>query len=174
MENLNYDNYSKTLDTWIKENKLTLARVAKAINCSIPTLDRLLKKECYPTDEMIRQTVVMITIGFSKYSKMSNAQKETISEKIGTVSGAGLGFASVSAVVGSLGTAGLSGAGIMSGLATAGGFLGGGAAAGIAVVAVVPILAAGLGFGLIKGIKWTIADYNSKIEKNNARWETAK
>lgn len=171
MENLNSDNYSKILNSWINENKVKPSNLAKAMNCSVPTLDRLLKKHSYPTDEMIRQTVIMITVGFKKYSNMSKAEKETISEKIGSISGAGLGFASVSAVVGGLGTAGLSAAGIMSGLATAGGFLGGGAAVGVAVVAIVPFIAAGLGYGLIKGIKWTVADFNSKIEKIDPLWE---
>lgn len=172
MQNLNSNNYSQSLNSWIKQNKVTLANIARAINCSIPTLNRLLKNHSYPTNEMLRQTGIMMTVGFAKYSKMSKAQKEKYSEGIGSVSGAGLGFASISAVVGSLGVGGLSGPGIMSGLATAGGFVGGGAAIGVAAIAVVPLVGAGLGYGLIKGIKWAISGYNSKIEKIDARWET--
>lgn len=172
MENLTRENFCEYLATWMAENKITISKVAKAMNCSIPSLNRLLKKNSYPTDETLRQTGIMIAVGFIKYSKMSNAEKETISEKIGSLSGAGLGFASVTAVVGTLGTAGLSAAGIMSGLATAGSLIGGGAVAGVAVVAIVPFVAAGLGYGLVKGIKWVVYNYNSKIEKIDSRWES--
>lgn len=70
-----------------------------------------------------------------------------------------------------MGTAGLSGAGIMSGLATIGGFVGAGAAAGIVVVAAVPILSGAAGYGLIKGIKHIIGNYNQKTVSIDKRWE---
>ncbi|WP_423819677.1 hypothetical protein V5739_03595 [Salinimicrobium sp. TIG7-5_MAKvit] len=174
MENLKSENYSEYLNSWISKNEIKLPKIAKAINCSVPTLNRLLEKQNYPTDEMIRQTGIMMTVGFPKYSKMSDAEKEHFSEKLGSISGAGLGFASVSAVVGGLGTAGLSGAGIMSGLAAAGGIIGGGAAAGIAVVAAVPILTGIAGYGIVKGVKHLTYNYKSKIEKIDSRWETSR
>lgn len=174
MENIKSENYSEYLNSWITKNKIKLSKIAKAINCSVPTLNRLIKKQSYPSDEMIKQTGIMMTIGFPKFSKMSDAEKEQFSEKLGSISGAGLGFASVSAVVGGLGTAGLSGAGIMSGLAAAGGIIGGGAVVGIAVVAAVPILTGIAGYGIVKGVKHYTYDYKSKIEKIDAKWETSR
>lgn len=123
---------------------------------------------------MIKQTGILITLGFAKYSKLSYAEKEKYSEKIGTVSGAGLGFASITAVVSGLGTAGLSGAGIMSGLAAVGGFVSAGAAAGIVVVAAVPILTGIAGYGLIKGIKHCTGNYKQKSNLIDKRWEISK
>ena len=171
MENLKPDNYSQYLNDWIIENEKKLSKIAKAINCSVPTLNRLLGKETYPTEEMIRQTGIMMSIGFTRYSKMSEAEKEQHSEKLGSVSGAGLGLASVSAIVGGLGSSGLSGAGIMSGLAASGGVIGGGAALGIGVVAAVPVLTGIAGYGIVKGVKYLTYDYKSKIDKIDPKWE---
>lgn len=168
------ENYSQILKSYISQNKLELRKISKVIDCSIPTLERLLDNQTIPSDEMIKQTGILITLGFAKYSKLSNAEKEKYSEKLGTLSGAGIGFASITAVVGGLGTAGLSGAGIMSGLAAVGGFVGAGAATGIVVVATVPILTGIVGYGLIKGIKHLTGNYKQKVISIDKRWEISK
>lgn len=168
------ENYSQILKSYISQNKLELRKISKVIDCTIPTLERLLDNQSIPSDEMIKQTGILITLGFAKYSKLSNAEKEKYSEKLGTISGAGLGFASITAVVSGLGTAGLSGAGIMSGLAAVGGFVGAGAATGIVVVAAVPILTGIAGYGLIKGIKHLTGNYKQKAISIDKRWEISK
>ncbi|HXJ97605.1 MAG TPA: hypothetical protein VNJ50_02055 [Gelidibacter sp.] len=168
------ENYSQILESYISENKLEVRKISKVMDCTIPTLERLLKNQSIPSDEMIKQTGILIALGFVKYSKLSNTEKEKYSENLGVVSGAGIGFASITAVVSGLGTAGLSGAGIMSGLATIGGFVGAGAAAGTVVVAAVPILTGAAGYGLIKGIKHIIGNYNQKAVSIDKRWEISK
>lgn len=174
MERITPDNYSQVLKSFLSQNKLEVRKVSKAINCSISTLERLLNNQSTPTNEMIKQTGLLITLGFVKYSKLSNAEKEKFSERLGTVSGAGIGFASITAVVGWLGTAGLSGAGIMSGLAAIGGFVGAGAATGIVVVAAVPILTGIAGYGLIKGVKNLTGNYKQKDIVIDDHWEITK
>lgn len=73
-----------------------------------------------------------------------------------TYAGAAAGTAGGIAAVSSMGTvAGLSGAGITSGLAALGGTVGGGMAAGAAITAAAPVaVAAAVGFGLYKAVKW--------------------
>nr|WP_315246641.1 hypothetical protein [uncultured Flavobacterium sp.] len=171
---INKENYSQILKSYISQNKLELRKISKVIGCSVPTLERLLDNQSIPSDEMIKQTGILVTLGFTKYSKLSNTEKEKYSERLGTVSGAGIGFASITAVVGGLGTAGLSGAGIMSGLAAVGGFVGAGAATGIVVVATVPILTGIAGYGLIKGIKHLTGNYRQKVISIDKRWEISK
>lgn len=168
------ENYSQILKSYISQNKLELRKISKVIDCTIPTLERLLNNQSIPSDEMIKQTGILITLGFTKYSKLSDAEKEKYSEKLGTVSGAGIGFASITAVVNGLGTAGLSGAGIMSGLAAVGGLVGAGAVTGIVVVAAVPILTGITGYGLIKGIKHLTGNYKQKSVSIDKRWEIYK
>jgi hypothetical protein len=147
------------------------AKIAKSIGCTISTLERLIEKTTVPTDEMLRQTEVLINLGFRKYSKLSRAEKEKISETIGSVSGGGVGFASISVVVSSLGTPGLSASGIASGLSTLGGVVGGGMTAGIAVVAVVPVAGLFAGFGVVKGAKYFVSEYRVGKESVDKKWE---
>ncbi|MFZ4856787.1 MAG: hypothetical protein ACOYL3_10360 [Desulfuromonadaceae bacterium] len=71
-----------------------------------------------------------------------------IPEVLGGVAGAGIGAAGSFAALYTLGTAGLSAAGIASGLATAGAVVGGGMAAGIGVLAAPVALLAVAGYGI--------------------------
>jgi hypothetical protein len=98
----------------------------------------------------------LVAIGHAKYSKMSESDKEKVSEYIGATGGiaAGIGGA-IAAISASGAVAGLSAAGITSGLAA----LGGSMLGGLAVVAVIPVVAGAAGYGLIKGIK-AICDAN--------------
>ena len=152
--NLNSENLRNFLAVFIEENKLTVKQVAKAIGCSTATLERILVGETTPTENFIKQVGILIAIGYDEYAKLSKSQKETISEKMGTVSAGGLGFASITAAVSASGAVvGLSAAGITSGLAAIGSIVGGGMIAGVTVVATIPILAGAAGYGLIRGIK---------------------
>ena len=140
------ENFDVVLVEWMMKNSLNQIQVAKVVGCSKYTIQRLLQNESFPTSEMIKQAGLIIEIGYKRYSKLSKCEKEKFSETIGTVSGSGLGFASITAVVSTLGTAGLSGAGIMSGLAAA-------------------------GYGLIKGIKGMIRNYRANDLQFNTKWE---
>lgn len=74
---------------------------------------------------------------------------EAVAGAIGVSAGAGIGFAGL--YFG--GTVGLSGSGIMSGLAAAGHIIGGGAVAGIGVLAAPAVILGGAGIGIASHIK---------------------
>jgi len=171
MNKITKDNFGEILSGWMKINNLNPTRVAEVIDCSKYTIVRLQRKDSLPTAEMIKQTGLLIEIGYKRYSKLSKSEKEKFSEALGTVSGAGLGFASITAVVSTLGTAGLSGAGIMSGLAAVGAYVGGGAAVGITAVAIIPVATAAVGYSVIKGVKRIAKNYKTNIKDINPIWE---
>lgn len=112
------------------------------------SIERITNNRSYPSDEMIKQCGILFSIGYEGYKKLSKSDKEKISEGIGTVGGGVLGFGSITAVVSSLGYAGLSAAGITSGLAAAGGLVGGGMALGITAIAAIPVAAGTLSGGI--------------------------
>ena len=76
-----------------------------------------------------------------------------------------VGIGAVTAAVSALGFAGLSGAGITSGLAALGAIIGGGMVAGLSVAAAIPLGVAALGYGTIKAVKATLESYKSGQEK---------
>lgn len=102
------------LAAFIEKYDLTTRRVAKSIGCSDATITRLLFGQTLPSDEMMKQVLLMIELGFDKYSGLTEAQKEQLSQKIGAVGGGVLGFSGITAAVGALGVPGLSAAGITS------------------------------------------------------------
>lgn len=172
MNQITQDNSGLLLAAFIKENDLTVRQVSKAIGCSEATLNRILVTRSLPSDEMIKQIGIMIELGFLAYSKLSNAQKERISESIGTVGGGILGFGSITAVVSSLGVSGLSAAGITSGLAVLGTMVSGGMAAGIVVVAALPIATGAAGYAIIKGVKYLANEWKLNVTDIDEHWET--
>lgn len=171
MDKLNRSNFGYTLTQLTKAQKVTEKQIAKAIGCSYKTIERLTGGKSYPSDEMIKQGGTMILLGYERYSKLSSAEKEKISEKIGTIGGGVLGFGSITAVVSSLGFAGLSAAGVTSGLAALGAIIGGGMVAGITVAAAIPVSAAAVGYGAIKGIKALVTHYKFSQEGLDPIWE---
>jgi hypothetical protein len=175
MDKISEDNYANILNNWNKEENKTFKQIAKSIGCTVSTLERLIAQKTFPTGEMMKQTGIMIELGYKNYSKLSKAQKEKISETLGTVSGGGVGFASITAVISSLGsTIGLSGAGIASGLAALGGTVGGGMAAGIVVAAAIPVAGLAAGFGIIKGVKYLTSEYKVSRTEIDKKWEILK
>ncbi|MEL1244488.1 hypothetical protein AAEO56_09465 [Flavobacterium sp. DGU11] len=172
MEEITYDNISNFIKRFMKNNNLEIKTIAKEINCSISTLNRIIKKESLPTSNMLKQVGIMISIGFEKYRKLSNSEKESISEKIGAFGGGILGFGSITAAIGASGTvAGLSAAGITSGLSAIGGIVGGGMTVGIITVAFIPIATIGVGFGIIKGVKSIISNNRLNNVEYDSYWE---
>ena len=125
--------------------------LAKVLGVSESTICRLETKKTKPTNDFLLRLTGLVAIGRAKYSQLSDKDKETISEYIGTAGGvaAGVGGA-IGAISASGAVAGLSAAGMTSGLAA----LGGGAMlGGIAVVATIPVAVGAAGYGLVKGIK---------------------
>ena len=112
------ENCRQFLAAYMDENKIGSPRISEAIGYSHATLARILAGTSKPTVEFIKQVGILIEIGYYKYKKLFDAEKKTISEKIGTISGGVVGFGSITAAIGvSDAVAGLSAAGITSGLA---------------------------------------------------------
>lgn len=170
-EEITRDNFRVFVSAFIEQEGITVRKAAKAITCSEMTLNRVIGGKTVPSDEMLRQGGVMMELGFNRYSKLSKAEKEKISEAIGTVGGGVLGFGAITASVSSLGFAGLSAAGITSGLAALGGIVGGGMLVGISVAAAIPIAAGALGYGIIKGVKAFFETQALNQEKYDPFWE---
>ena len=171
MVKITKDNLRLLLAGYMDKNELTTKKISKAIGCSVNTLNRILARKTHPSDEMIKQVGALLGIGYKRYSKLSKAEKEKISELIGTIGAGTLGFGSITAAVSTLGIAGLSAAGISSGLAALGAIVGGGMLAGISVVAAIPIAAGALGFGIIKGVKFLISKTILNTKKIDEKWE---
>jgi hypothetical protein len=148
-------------------------KIAKAIGCSKATIERLLRSETLASDEMLKQGGALIELGIKRYSKVTSSEREKISETIGSVGGGAVGFASITAAVGSLGTVGgLSAAGVSSGLAALGAVVGGGMAAGIVVAAAIPVAAAASGYGVVKATRWAVGKHSLAKTSYEPRWET--
>lgn len=165
------ENLHLLLATFIENEKLSQKDVAKVIGCAVSVISRVLKKETLPSENLLKRCHTMFEIGYKKYKKLSNAEKEKISEIIGTVGSGGLGVGASISAISSLGISGLSAAGMTSGLATLGAIAGGGMATGIVVVTVIPIIAGLAGFGLIKCIKYICSNRKLNAKEINPFWE---
>lgn len=174
MQEITRDNCRVLLAAFIEKNNASVRKVAKAITCSETTLNRIIAGKTLPSDEMLKQTGIMVELGLDRYVKLSKADKEKISEAIGTVGGGILGFGGITAAVSSLGIAGLSAAGISSGLAALGAIVGGGMVVGISVAAAIPIAAGALGYGIIKTVKAICEKYQIDQENYDPFWELPK
>jgi len=130
---------------------LSRRELAAVIGVSESTVFRIETKKTLPTKDFMLRLGGLVAIGHARYSKMSEKEKETISEYIGAGGGvaAGIGGA-IGAISVSGSVAGLSAAGIISGLAALGG---GTMLGGIIVVGAIPIAVGAAGYGLVKGIK---------------------
>lgn len=169
--NITYENCRLLLATYMQENQIGAPRISEAIDCSHATLARLLAGTTKPTDEFIKQVGILIEIGYERYEKLSEAEKETISERIGAISGGMIGFGSITTAIGVSGAAGLSAAGITSGLAGIGAVIGGGMTAGVAVLAAVPIAVGAAGYGIVKGVKYFFSQQKLNSEEMDPKWE---
>mgnify|MGYP003592520132 FL=1 len=171
-EEITRENLANYLAVFFETNETNIDTVAKAIGCPIASLERIIGQESYPTDEMIKQCAIMISIGIVKYKKLSDSDKETISDKIGAVGGGVLGFGAITSAIGASGSViGLSAAGITSGLSGIGALVGGGMAAGATAVAAIPIAVGAAGYGLMKAIKFAISYYKLNNKDINPYWE---
>jgi DNA-binding XRE family transcriptional regulator len=131
--------------------------LAKILGTSETTVSRLETQKTIATTDFMNRLRALVVIGFYKFSKMSAAEKEAVSETLGAAGGVMAGVGGAFAAVSASGTvAGLSVTGITSGLAA----LGGSMLGGLAVVAVIPVAVGLGGYGLAKGIK-AICDANN-------------
>ncbi len=148
--------------------------LAKAVGVSESTLRRLeagLNSEgsTLPTKDFMNRLAALSVIGVEKYSKMSESEKEKVSEVIGTTGGVVAGIGSSIAAIGAAGSvSGFSAAGITSGLAAIGG---GTMLAGIGVVAAIPVATGLIGYGLVKGIKAICDANNLSSDEIDGKWE---
>ncbi|ACS79494.1 helix-turn-helix domain-containing protein [Maridesulfovibrio salexigens] len=156
LESLTAENCGEKLLLVRDVSNLTRRELAKVIGCSESTLSRIERGVSKPTNEFLSRLLALVTIGYYKYSQLSEAEKEKISETIGTSGGVLAGVGGAIAAIGAAGVVpGLSAAGITSGLAAIGGSMLG----GVAVVAAIPIATGAAGYALVKGIK-AICDSN--------------
>jgi hypothetical protein len=174
MDDINRGNFSILLAAFMEKHELPVRRIARTIGCSVPTLDRLLIGVTYASDVMLREIAVMIELGIERYSKLSKAERKKIAETIGSLSGGTLGFGSVTAAVAALGSAGLSAAGISSGLAALGALVGGGMAAGVTVAAALPLAGVGIGYGIIRAVKYFVGEKQLDAQSFDPKWEMPK
>ena len=170
-EEMNRDNCRLFLAAFMEENNLSVRDIADAVECSEATINRILANKTHPSDEFMKQTGIMIEIGFQKYSHLSQSEKEQISEVIGTIGGGILGFGSISAAISTMGIGGLSAAGITSGLAAIGALVGGGMVAGVTVAAAIPIAAGAAGYAIIKAVKFFVTKAVLDSEEIDLKWE---
>lgn len=168
-EPLTRDNCGAKLRLVRDVSGLSRRDLARVLGCSESTILRLETRKTYPTDEFTNRLRGLVLIGYHKFSKMSESEKETISETIGSVGGITAGVAgSIGAVSASGSVAGLSAAGVTSGLAAIGG---GTMLGGIAVIAAIPAAVGLGGYGLVKGIKAICEANNLRCKEVDGRYE---
>ena len=145
--------------------------LAKTLGVRESTIGRLERIKTFPSQDFMNRLQGLQSIGYATFKKMSKAEKEKVSEFIGTGAGVAGGVgASVAAVSAAGSVGGLSAAGITSGLAAIGGSMLG----GIVAAACIPIAAGALGYGAIKGVKKICEANNLSCEEFDDRWEIAR
>lgn len=151
LEPITEDNCGVKLKLVREVSGLSRKELANVIGVAESTIYRLEKKQTLPKADFMLRLSGLVAIGYAKYSKMSEKDKEKVSEFIGAAGGiaAGVGGA-IGAISVTGAVAGLSAAGITSGLAAIGG---GTMLGGLAVVATIPVVVGAAGYGLVKGIK---------------------
>jgi ribosome-binding protein aMBF1 (putative translation factor) len=143
--------------------------LAKILGCSESTISRLETKKTLPSIDFTNRLRALVLIGYHKFVKMSDSQKSSLSETIGSIGGVAAGIAGSIGTVSAAGAvAGLSAAGITSGLAAIGG---GAMIAGVAVVAAIPAAIGLGGYGLVKGIKAICKANNLNCKDVDGRYE---
>ena len=142
---------------------------AKTLGVAESTIFRLETGRSKPTKDFMSKLSGLVAIGYARYSKLSKAEKEKISDYIGAGGGGAAGVGGAIGAVSAAGSvAGLSAAGITSGLSAIGA---GAMIGGVAVVAAIPIAAGAAGYGLVKGIKAICEANNLDCKEVDEHWE---
>ena len=168
LETITTENCGKKLKLVREVSGLSRRELAKVLGVAESTIYRLETKKTLPTTDFMLRLSALVAIGYARFSKMSEKDKEKISEYIGAAGGlaAGIGGA-IGAISASGAVADLSAAGITSGLAA----LGGSMLGGIAVVATIPVAAGFAGYGLVKGIKAICEANKLECKEVDEHWE---
>ena len=181
-QNANDEQGSKLLEEEVtKKNcgeKLKLVReisgisrteLAQKIGLSEATIRRLENGDSEPTENFMNRIRALCVIGIAKFGKLSESEKEKVSESLGAVGGviASIG-GSIGAISASGAVAGLSAAGMTSGLAALGA---GSMLIGIGVVAAIPVATGLAGYGLVKGLKKICEANKLKAKEVDGKWE---
>lgn len=149
--------------------KISRREFSRIIGVSEATLRRLEEKDTKPTDEFMNRLQALCVIGAAKYGRLSDSEKEKVSEVLGATGGVIAGVGGSIAAIGAAGAvSGFSAAGITSGLAAIGG---GAMLTGIGVVAAIPVATGLLGYGLIKGIKSICQANDLSCTEVAEKWE---
>ena len=169
LEKITRENCGKKLKLVRDVSGLSRRELAKLLGVSESTIFRLETKNSMPTTNFMMRLAALTAIGRAKYSKMSEKEKERLSEYVGTAGGvtAGVGGA-IGAISASGSVAGFSAAGITSGLAAIGG---GTMLGGLVVVATIPVIAGAAGYGLVKGIKAICEANKLDCKERDGRYE---
>lgn len=135
----------------IKDNSnMTLAEMAEILGVSVSTLSRIIRGLTLPGQSIMNRLRIIQLLGQGRVSSMSEKEKKSLSEYFAALGGAAGGLVSAIGAISAGGTvAGLSGAGIATGLAALGSTMLG----GIVVVGSIPVAAAAAGYGIVKAIK---------------------
>lgn len=172
MKEITRDNCRLLLAAFLEEHELIVRDVARVIGCSEASMARILAAKTKPSDEMLKQVGVMLGIGFERYKKLSESEKENIFEALGAVVGGTYGFLNIGTIISSLGSvAGVSAAGITSGLAALGTIAGGGMVAGISIAAAIPLTAGAIGYGGIKVTRHFFGELQLSTDEIDPHWE---
>jgi|MDTC01.2.fsa_nt_gb transcriptional regulator with XRE-family HTH domain len=168
LETITDENCGAKLKLVREVSGLSRRGLAEVIGVAESTIYRLETKKTLPSPDFMLRLSGLVAIGHAKYSKMSEADKETVSEYIGAAGGivAGVGGA-IGAISVSGAVADFSAAGITSGLAA----LGGSMLGGLAVVAAIPVAAGAAGYGLVKGIKAICEANKLDCKEVDEHWE---
>jgi DNA-binding XRE family transcriptional regulator len=170
LEKINQENCGDKLILIRNELNMTKRDLAHVLGCSESTISRIENNKTKPTKDFMNRLICIVLIGYSKFSSLSKKDKKYLENYLGAVSGVLSGTAGAIGVVSSSGTAGLSAAGITSGLAAIGGSM----STGLGVIASIPIAAGFIGFGISKGIKAICEANDLNCKEIDGRYEIIK
>ncbi len=175
MEPITKENCGKKLKLIREVTGISRRGLADSLGVSESTKSRLeTGTRTEATDAFMEKLLGLVAIGYATYSKMTEKDKEKLSEYIGVSGGVVAGVGGAIGAISASGTvAGLSAAGMTSGLAAIGG---GTMLGGLVAVAIIPVAAGVAGFGLVKGIKAICKVKFNKLscKEVNERWEIRK
>ncbi len=170
------EGFAEFLTAFVHENKITVEKFALGLGCSIYTIERLMKGKTFPSEvayaEFSLAFILITAKGLDYYVKLNQEDKEKIVAKLVAAGGSTLSIGGMIGLISSMGFAGLSAAGITSGLAAIGAVIGGGMLSGIAIVAAAPLLIGGALYWLFSSddekLPNFIYAYKDRIDLN---WE---
>ena len=168
LEPITKDNCGDKLSLVREVSGLSRRELAKTLGVKESTIGRLENKKTLPSQDFLSRLQGLQVVGYATFKRLSETDKEKISEFIGTGAGVAGGVAASVAMISTAGSVGgLSAAGITSGLAAIGGSMLG----GIVAAALIPVAAGALGYGAIKGIKKICESNKLSCKELDDRWE---